>query len=66
MPIKFYFRKLVRDDIVNNCLIDPKVLETIYRTLNDTDYSTELLKKVIEESAEIPPKKRHRQPKSFN
>lgn len=53
MP-KFYFEKLVRDNVVDDCLVDPKVLETSYRVLEDGEYRQELIKKVSEEAAEIP------------
>lgn len=54
MPKRFYFRKLVRDNIVQNCLDDPKVLEVSFRTLDDEEYKTELVKKISEEASEIP------------
>lgn len=53
MP-KFYFKKLVRDRVVNDCLVDPKVLDTIYTVLEGDEYRKELIKKVSEEAAEIP------------
>lgn len=53
MP-RFYFKKLVRDKIVQNCLDDPKVLHTEYRVLNQQEYITELITKISEEAAEIP------------
>ena len=53
MP-KVHFKKLVRDKVVDDCLADPKVLETIYRVLEDTEYRKELIRKISEEAAEIP------------
>ncbi len=52
--IRFYFNKLVRDKIVQNCLDDPKVLETEYRVLDDDTFYRELIRKVSEEAEEIP------------
>lgn len=53
MP-KFYFRKLVRDKVVGDCLADPKVIKTNYRVLEDSEYRQELIKKIAEEATEIP------------
>lgn len=52
MP-SFYFRKLVRDKVLQRCLEDPKV-NTTYRTLDVTEYKTELIAKIHEEANEIP------------
>jgi len=52
MP-SFYFRKLVRDKVLQRCLDDPKV-HTTYRTLDLAEYKKELLAKVHEETDEIP------------
>lgn len=52
MP-SFYFRKLVRDKVLQRCLDDPKV-QTTYRTLDFLEYKKELLAKVHEEADEIP------------
>lgn len=56
--IRFYFNKLVRDKIVQNCLDDPKVIVTKYHQLNDDDYFKALQSKVSEEVAEVPNQKR--------
>lgn len=53
MP-RYYFRKLVRDKIVDNCLTDPKVTATDYRVLTGREYRQALIDKVSEEAAEIP------------
>lgn len=53
MP-KFYFRKLVRDKVLENCLEEPETLETNYRVLNNDDFARELIRKVAEEASEIP------------
>lgn len=53
MP-RFYFEKLVRDKILERCLEDPKVLHTEYATLGDIALKQELVKKVLEEAAEVP------------
>ena len=58
MP-RFYFRKLVRDRVVNNCLEDPKVLHTEYRALEGSEYIQELIYKIQEEAAEIDAGDRH-------
>lgn len=52
--MRFYFEKLVRDNIVDDCENDPKVLKTSWRTLKDAEYRRELVKKVSEEALEIP------------
>ena len=49
----FYFRKLVRDKVLQRCIDDPKV-RTNYRTLTDAEYKAELLAKIHEEAEEIP------------
>ena len=54
MP-RFYFEKLVRDKVLDRCLEDPKV-KTTYRVLGNTEFVSELIKKVQEEAAEIPVK----------
>lgn len=51
---KFYFEKLVRDKVVDDCLKDPKVTETNYRVLEGSEYVQELIRKVHEEADEIP------------
>lgn len=51
--IKFYFKKLVRDKVINCCLIDPKVIETNYRKLDRKQYRRELAEKVREELSEL-------------
>lgn len=51
--IKFYFKKLVRDKVINYCLIDPKVIETNYRKLDRKQYRRELAEKVREELSEL-------------
>lgn len=53
MP-KFYFEKLVRDKVVDDCVGDPKVTETNYRVLEGSEYVRELIRKVHEEADEIP------------
>lgn len=52
MP-SFYFKKLVRDKVLQRCIDDPKV-HTTYRTLDVTEYKKELLAKIHEEALEIP------------
>lgn len=52
MP-SFYFKKLVRDKVLQRCLDDPKV-QTTYRTLDLGEYKKELLAKIHEETDEIP------------
>ena len=52
MP-KFMFDKLVRDDVLQRCLDDPKV-RTDYRILDSTEYVKELIAKIHEEADEIP------------
>ena len=49
----FYFRKLVRDKVLQRCIDDPKV-RTNYHTLTDAEYKAELLAKIHEEAEEIP------------
>lgn len=51
--IKFYFKKLVRDKVVNDCLVDPKVIETNYHQLDQKQYERELTEKVREELLEL-------------
>ena len=52
MP-SFYFRKLVRDQVLQRCLDDPKV-KTQYRILDPVEFKKELIAKIYEEAAEIP------------
>jgi len=52
MP-SFYFKKLVRDEVLKRCLDDPKV-KTEYRMLDDREFKKELIAKIHEEAAEIP------------
>ena len=52
MP-SFYFRKLVRDQVLQRCLDDPKVT-TGYRILDPIEFKKELVAKVHEETDEIP------------
>jgi len=52
--MRFYFKKLVRDKIVDNCLQDEKVLVTKWRELSTGEYRKELIRKVNEEASEIP------------
>jgi len=52
MP-SFYFRKLVRDQVLQRCLDDPKV-KTQYRILDPVEFKKELITKIYEEAAEIP------------
>lgn len=52
--VRFYFEKLVRDKIVQSSEDDPKVLAVSWHELNGIDYRRELVKKVLEEVAEIP------------
>jgi len=49
----FYFRKLVRDQVLQRCLDDPKV-RTEYHTLETSDFKKELIAKIHEEADEIP------------
>ena len=49
----FYFNKLVRDQVLQRCLDDPKV-RTEYRLLDAGEFKKELIAKVHEEAAEIP------------
>lgn len=53
MP-RFYFNKLVRDNVVDHCLEDPKVLKTEWHELDGEAYRRELVKKAAEEADEIP------------
>ena len=53
MP-RFYWKKLVRDKVVHHSEIDPKILDIVYRILDDKEYHSELVKKVTEEAEEIP------------
>ena len=53
MP-EFYFNKLVRDKVLENCLNESETLETKYRVLDDEEFSRELIRKIIEEANEIP------------
>lgn len=52
MP-SFYFKKLVRDQVLQRCLDDPKV-KTVYRILDTTEFKKELIAKIYEEAQEIP------------
>lgn len=52
MP-SFYFKKLVRDQVLQRCLDDPKV-RTDYKILNTNEFKKELIAKIHEEAAEIP------------
>ena len=52
MP-SFYFKKLVRDQVLQRCLDDPKV-KTEYRILDAAEFKKELIAKIHEEAAEIP------------
>ena len=52
MP-SFYFKKLVRDQVLQRCLDDPKV-RTEYHVLTPNDFKKELIAKIHEESNEIP------------
>jgi predicted house-cleaning noncanonical NTP pyrophosphatase (MazG superfamily) len=52
MP-SFYFKKLVRDQVLQRCLDDPKV-RTDYRILDGDAFKKELVAKIHEEAAEIP------------
>lgn len=49
----FYFKKLVRDQVLQRCLDDPKV-QTDYRILDGLAYKKELVAKIHEEASEIP------------
>ena len=51
---RFYFQKLVRDKIVNNCLNDPEVTGIDWHILSENEYLEQLVKKVTEEVEEIP------------
>jgi len=52
MP-SFYFKKLVRDQVLQRCLDDPKV-KTHYRILEANEFKKALIEKIHEEAAEIP------------
>lgn len=52
MP-RFFFRKLVRDKVVNDCQKDPEVSHTEWRVLDNNEYISELIKKISEEAKEI-------------
>ena len=51
---RFYFKKIVRDKIIGRNALNPDVLHTEYRVLVDEEYRRELVKKIAEESAEVP------------
>jgi predicted house-cleaning noncanonical NTP pyrophosphatase (MazG superfamily) len=55
MP-RFVFNKLVRDQVLERSLSDPKV-RTVYRTLDEEEYKKALVAKIIEEAREIPVEK---------
>jgi predicted house-cleaning noncanonical NTP pyrophosphatase (MazG superfamily) len=55
MP-RFVFNKLVRDQVLERSLSDPKV-RTAYRTLDEEEYKKALVAKIIEEAKEIPTEK---------
>jgi len=44
----FFFKKLVRDKVLERCIADEKV-KTFYWTLSDEEYQTELIAKLHEE-----------------
>ena len=48
----FYFRKLVRDKVLQRCLDDPQI-KTFHYTLSPEEYHDELIKKLHEEVDEI-------------
>jgi len=48
----FYFRKLVRDKVLQRCLDDPQI-KTYHHVLSDEDYKVELVRKLHEEVDEI-------------
>jgi predicted house-cleaning noncanonical NTP pyrophosphatase (MazG superfamily) len=52
MP-SFYFKKLVRDQVLQRCLDDPKV-KTHYTVLDETTFKKSLIAKIHEEADEIP------------
>ena len=52
--VRFYLQKLVRDRVVPNCLDDPEVLHTEYRELDSQEFRRELVRKIHEETEEIP------------
>jgi len=49
----FFFKKLVRDQVLQRCLDDPKV-RTDYRILDPLEFKRELIAKIHEETDEIP------------
>jgi len=49
----FFFKKLVRDQVLQRCLDDPKV-RTDYRVLDPLEFKKELVAKIHEETDEIP------------
>jgi len=49
----FFFKKLVRDQVLQRCLDDPKV-RTDYRILDPLEFKKELVTKIHEETDEIP------------
>jgi len=49
----FFFKKLVRDQVLQRCLDDPKV-RTDYRILDPLEFKKELVAKIHEETDEIP------------
>jgi predicted house-cleaning noncanonical NTP pyrophosphatase (MazG superfamily) len=53
----FLFNKLVRDEVLQRCLDDPKV-RTDYRILEGEEYKKELIAKIHEETDEIPIRER--------
>jgi predicted house-cleaning noncanonical NTP pyrophosphatase (MazG superfamily) len=53
MPV-YKFEKLVRDEVLQRCLDDPKVLHTEYRILEGLKYKRALIGKLHEEADEIP------------
>ena len=52
--VRFYLQKLVRDKVVKKCLDDPEVLHTEYRELDSQEFRRELVRKIHEETEEIP------------
>jgi len=51
MP-KFYLRKLVRDNVLKDCLKDPPI-KTDYKVLDDEEFVRALIHKIIEEAEEL-------------
>jgi len=49
----FFFKKLVRDQVLQRCLDDTKV-RTDYRILEQIEFKAELIAKIHEETNEIP------------